>query len=125
MLKEEDLAAWFASLGITTPMSYDVLPDEAPTTVCAISVSGGLGLDLEETMDRPTFQLLTRGSNGMVARDTALALDEAFLNASPMTQIGGYTVAGKGRFGGPPGYVATDEMRRVLRSATYWLRIER
>lgn len=125
MLLEEDLAAWFASEGITTPISYDVLPDESPVRVCALSVSGGLGLTLEQALDKPTFQILTRGANGIDARDMALEFDEAWLNAEPGFYIGDSYVVDKGRFGGPPAYVATDERRRVLRAATYWCEIER
>jgi hypothetical protein len=128
MLKEEDLVAWFASQGITTPISYDVLPDEAPANVSAISISGGLGLSLEHHFDRPTFSVLTRAGGsqaGLTARNNAIAIDEAFLNAESNFQLGDYWVVGKGRFGGPPAYVATDEKNRVLRSATYWMQIER
>lgn len=128
MLKEEDIAAFFAAQGITTPFSYDKLPDESPANVSAISVSGGLGLEAEDTLDKPTFSILTRaggGQAGLTARDNALAIDQAWLDGPVNFQLGDYWVVGKGRFGGQPAYVATDERGRVLRSATYWVRIER
>jgi hypothetical protein len=125
MLLESDLAAWFATQGITTPFWYDAIGDLAPVNVSAISISGGLGLTLEHVFDRPTFNILTRGSDGGVAATNARAIDEAFLNGPVNFQLGDYWVVGKGRFGGPPAYVATDERNRVLRSATYWIEIER
>ncbi len=128
MLKEEDLAAWFASQGITTPMSYDKLPDESPANVSAISISGGVGLTVEQHFDRPTFSILTRAGGstaGLTARDNALAIDQAWLNAEPPFYIGAYWVTDKGRFSGPPAYVATDERNRVLRAATYYCEIAR
>src|SRR5215218_4880652 len=121
VLKEEDLAAWFASVGITTPISYDTLPDESPTNVHAVSVSGGLGLELEDTLEKPTFTVLTRGSSGGVARDLHAALDQAWIDADPDFLIGEFRVLGKGRVGGATqgSYVLNDENRRVVRSANY------
>jgi hypothetical protein len=125
MLKEEDLAAWFATQGITTPFWYDSISDLAPVNVAAISISGGLGLTLDDKFDRPTFNIMTRGSDGGVAVVNARAIDEAWLNGPVNFSLGGYWVVGKGRLGGPPAYVATDAKNRVLRSATYWVQIER
>lgn len=128
MLKEEDLVAYFVARGITTPFSYDKLPDESPANISAISISGGLGLAVEDTFDRPTFSILTRAGGsqaGLTARDNALAIDAAWLDGGVNFSLGGYWVVGKGRFGGPPAYVVDDERQRVLRSATYWVQIER
>jgi hypothetical protein len=125
VLEYAALAEWFADQGITTPFSYDSLPDETPTNAYAISITGGLGLTVEQAFDRPTFQILTRGSNGAVAFLNAMAVDDAILDAEPGFDIGDYRVIDKGRFGGPPAYVATDDRRRVLRAATYYLEIER
>jgi hypothetical protein len=125
VLKEEDLAAFFAARGISTPFSYDTLPDASPTRVHALGVTGGLGLAVEQFFDRPTFQVLTRGANGVDARDMALEVDAAWLDADPGFYIGDFWVTDKGRFGGPPSYVATDERNRVLRAATYYCEIER
>ena len=125
MLKEEALAAWFASAGIVVPFSYDALPDKEPNRAHAVSITGGLGLTVEQLFDRPTFSVLTRGANGRDARDMALAVDGAWLDADPGFYVGGFWVVDKGRFGGPPAYVATDDRGRVLRAATYWCEIER
>ncbi len=125
MLSYSALASWFSGKGISTPASYDTLPDETPNRAYAISITGGLGLTLEQAFDRPTFQILTRGVNGSDAFDLAMAIDEAWLDAEPGFDLGGYYVIDKGRFGGPPAYVATDDRRRVLRAATYYLEIAR
>ena len=124
-LKEEDLAAWLRSEGVKVAISYDSLPDREPHRAAAVSVSGGLGLTVEQAFDRPTVSVLTRGANGRDARDTALAIDAAILDADPGFRVGDSWVADKGRFGGPPSYVATDDRSRVLRSATYWFEVER
>ncbi len=125
MLEYAALAEWFADQGITTAFSYDTLPDETPNRAHAIAITGGLGLTLEQAFDRPTFQILTRGVNGSDAFDLAMAIDDAWLDAEPGFNIGDYYVIDKGRFGGPPAYVATDDRRRVLRAATYYLEIAR
>jgi hypothetical protein len=121
------LAAWFETeAGITTPFELDLLPDAGPTRCIAISVTGGLGFTGgEQTFDRPTFQLMTRGVNPTDARDLALELDRAFIDAEPGFYLGDFYCVDKGRFGGPPAYVATDDRRRVLRAATYYIEIER
>ena len=125
MFREEDFAAWCLSAGIATPVSYDELPDKEPHRAHAVSVTGGLGLTVEQSFDRPTFQMMSRGVNGKDARDMALAFDKAWLDADPGFYVGDFWVADKGRFGGPPAYVATDDRNRVLRAATYWCEIER
>jgi hypothetical protein len=125
VLEYAALAEWFADQGITTPFSYDTLPDASPINVHGISITGGLGLTLEQVFDRVTFQVLTRGNNGGTAFTNAMAIDSAWLDAEPGFNIGDYRVVDKGRFGGPPAYVATDDRSRVLRAATYYLEIER
>lgn len=125
MLLEENLAAWLASRDITVSVSFDSLPDREPNRAVALSVSGGLGLSVEQAFDRPTVSVLTRGANGKDARDLALQIDRAILDAEPGFLVGDSWVVDKGRFGGPPSYVATDDRRRVLRSATYYFEIER
>lgn len=123
--REEDFAAWLRSRGVAAPISYDSLPDKEPHRAIAISVSGGLGLSVEESFDRPTISVLVRGPSGKDARDAALAVDDAILDADPGFWIGSSWVARKGRFGGPPSYVATDDRGRVVRSCTYWFEISR
>jgi hypothetical protein len=125
VLEYAALAEFFADAGISTPFSYDTLPDETPHRAVAISITGGLGLTLEQAFDRPTFQILTRGVNGSDAFDLAMEIDDALLDAEPGFDLGGYRVIDKGRFGGPPAYVATDDRKRVLRAATYYMEIER
>lgn len=123
MLKTKDLRDWFVSAVSGIPGSMDTLP-ETPNTVFSVSISGGLGLETEGALDRPSFTVLTRAANGAAAEEWAYALDEAWLNAGDI-EIGDYVVRGTDRLGGPPSYVGTDDMRRVVRSATYWCRIER
>jgi hypothetical protein len=129
MLLEEDFKAWLTARGITAQISYDALPDESPHRAIAISVSGGLGLTVEQAFDRPNVSVLTRGVNGRDARDLAAAVDAAILDAETGFWLGtGETaawVADKGRFGGPPSYVATDDRNRVVRSATYFFEVSR
>ena len=124
MLKTKDLRDWLEAAVPGIPGSMDGLPED-PNLAFSVSISGGLGLELEDALDRPSFTILTRGQGGGVAEDYAYRLDEAWINADPDFQIGGYLVRGKGRTGGPPAYVATDDRRRVVRAATYWCRISR
>ena len=124
MLTYPALAAWAAAQGLTTPISYDTLPED-PTGCYAISITGGLGLTVEQAFDRPTFQVMTRAQNGLAAFELAMAFDDAWLDAEPGFDLGDYRVVDKGRFGGPPAYVATDDRRRILRAATYYCEISR
>jgi len=104
------------------------LPEGDPNRVFGVSVSGGLGTELDtDSLDKPTFTLTVRGTprNPADAEEWAYALDDAWLDAPSMFQIGDYWVKGKGRFGGPPTETRTDDKQRVERTATYWCRIER
>lgn len=123
MLKTKELRNWFVSQVSGIPGSMDGLPDD-PNRAFSVSISGGLGLETEGALDKPSFTLLTRGVNGADAEDYAYQLDQAWLNATEIT-IGGYVVKGTDRLSGPPSYVATDDFRRVVRAATYWCRIAR
>jgi hypothetical protein len=109
--------------------SRDNLPEGAPHRSFAVRFSGGLGTQLEDRLDRPTFALYVRGVNGGDAELWGAALDRAFIDAESMLQMGDYYIRGKGRFGGPPSYVGLDSSEiypgRVVRSATYWLRLVR
>ena len=135
MLKTSDLMTWFQGQGVDIAFSMDQLPSDdiaggPPKRVCAISISGGLGLEYQDALVKPTFQLLTRGVNGRDAETLAFALDTAWIDAEPSFYIGDSRVLGKGRLGGPPSFVAattSDDLYPglVIRAATYWCRIER
>lgn len=131
MFLEEDFIAWVAAQGITRPGYEDDLPDAPPQgqpgphRAYSVAISGGLGTELGDFLDRPTFTVLTRGVSRRDARDGALEIDGAWLDAEPMIFIGDYQLKGKGRFGGPPAFVAIDDDGHVLRAATYWCRIVR
>lgn len=124
-LKEEELVTWAQGEGITTPFSYDDLPDREPHRVYMIRMAGGLGLETESLLDRPTFQIMTRGVNGKDARDIALVFDELWLDQEEPFFIGSSKVVGVGRFGGPPTPIGIDDYKRAVRAATYWARISR
>ena len=127
MLLEEELAQWLRDRGITAPISYDYLPDAEPHTAVAISISGGLGMTLEQQLDRPTVSVLTRAPNGRAARDLGIQLDRAMLDPDPgfTLEPSGTRVSDKGRFGGPPSFVAIDDRSRVVRNAIYWMEVTR
>lgn len=130
MLLEEDLVAFFRLWGISAPFSYDGWPfDDArkapPVAGYQLTISGGMGLTMEDVFDRPTFQILTRAQSGIIARDMALALDRIWIDALAPFDLGEYRVTRKGRTGGPPTYLLTDDRDRVLRTCNYWLEIER
>ena len=107
----------------------DNLPEGKPNRAFAVRFSGGLGLEVEDAIDRPTFTLYVRGVDGGDAEAWAAALDRAWIDAPSMFLIGETPVRGKGRFGGPPSYIGPDTSEvypgRVVRAATYWLRIVR
>lgn len=129
MLVTEALRDWFTSKVPDIPGSLDDLPEGTPHRAFAVRISGGLGLEVEDLLDRPTFTLYVRGVNGGDAEEWANTLDRAWIGADPMFYIGDYRVLGKGRFGGPPSYIGEDASEiypgRVIRSATYWVRIVR
>ncbi len=129
MLETQALRDWFATEVPGISGSMDNLPEGTPHRAFAVRLSGGLGLEVEGALDRPTFTLYVRGVSGSDAEALGYALDQAWLDAPSMFYVGDYEVKGKGRFGGPPSYVGEDASEiypgRVVRVATYWCRIVR
>lgn len=128
MLKEDDLFAWFATQGITIPFSHDQVPATGPNRVHILSITGGLGETLEEEAEQPTFQVLTRGVNGGDAIELMTELDQAWMNANPGFDVGGYWLIRKGRLAGATQgrFVSRNPNNGyVFRSNTYWCEIER
>ena len=129
MSRTSDLRDWFETEVPGIPGSLDNLPEGAPHRAFAVRFAGGLGLEVEDAFDKPTFYLFVRGVNGEDAEEWAMALDRAWIDAPPINNIGEMQVHGKGRFGGAPTYVGPDASEvfpgRVVRSAIYWLRIVR
>lgn len=103
------------------------LPDREPNRVFAVTApTGGLGLELQATYDKPIFRLLVRGVSPADAEEWAYALDNAWIDAPNEFYIGDFRVVGNDRFGNsPPSEVGTDDFNRVIRAANYWCRIER
>lgn len=135
MLKTYDLKTWIESQSPPADgVSMDTPPEGQPNNVITVRLTGGLGLEFEDALDRPTFTVFFRGANGRIAENLAWWFDSLWINAAgsqPSFEIGGYRVLGAGRFGGPPSYVGTEDITttgsggRVTRSATYWCRIVR
>ena len=127
MLLEEDLAAWFLSEGITTPIWYDEFPDNAPHRCHVIAISGGLGTTLEDHAERPTITIQTRGVSPGDAKALHIQIDRAWMDAEPGFPVGDYYLIAKGRIGGATQgtYVRTDDQKRSIRAANYWAEIER
>lgn len=130
MLKTLDLATWITAQSPPNgaQVSMDSWPEDA-ANVIMVRLTGGLGLEGDgEYLDRPTFSVQFRAGGrtpGATAEEIAWWFDEVWINQDPMFEIGGYRVLGKGRVGGPPSYLFTDDFRRVYRGASYWARIER
>ena len=102
---------------------------ERIANVIMVRLTGGLGLEGgEEQLDRPTFSVQFRAGGstpGRTAEDFGWWFDSLWIDQSPAFAIGGYSVVGKGRLGGAPSYLFTDDSQRVYRGASYWARIER
>lgn len=123
MIALEDLKTWLLSQGITAPISFGQQPED-PTNVLTLIETGGLGTTLERFFDRPTFQVLTRGSSGQVARNLADQVDRLILDITPF-DLNGHRVIDAGRVGGGPSYLGIDDRRRTEYSASYWFEISR
>ena len=133
-LRTQDLIEWFTeearSTSVDISFSMNVLPEGQPNRSCAIRKSGGLGLELEGVLDKPTFELIVRGVNHRDAEALALALDGIWLDAPSTFYIGPTLVKGKERFGGEPTFFQEDPSeqfpeRMVYRCGPYWARIAR
>lgn len=129
MSRTSDLRDWFETQVPGSRGSLDNLPQGQPNRAFAVRFVGGLGLEVEDAIDKPTFYLFVRGVNGEDAEEFAMQLDQAWIDAPSMMLVGETQVKGKGRFGGPPSYVGPDASEefpgRVVRSAIYWYRIVR
>lgn len=130
MLLTADLMAWGVANGAPAPISMDTFPSDevnggAPHRVYVFRISGGLGTETEGALDAPTVTVLTRGVNGRDAETLAYQMDSMLLDGPSMFDVGDYPALGVYRFGGPPSYVSTDDRARVVRAATYGLRIGR
>ena len=131
-LRAQDLMEWFedqaASLSPAITFFLNELPRAEPNRACAVRRSGGLGLEIEDDFDRPSFRLLIRGVNMRDSEQLMLAIDDLFLSAPPNFHILDMWVAGKGRLA-DPSYVGPDPNElfpdRFIWSAAYWLRIAR
>jgi len=90
----EDLKAWLIAQGITTSISLGPTnqPTAEPHNCYTIWETGRIGLTTEDVFDLPTFQCLTRGANGLVARDLAEAFDNKMLGAQNITLGGKYAL---------------------------------
>lgn len=131
MLKIEALAVWLhaSPRSISTPIRLTVLP-ETPDAVIVLSDYGGYPLETEDVFDVPTFQVRCRGVSAYQARDIAHQVDAAIIGADVPFTLGtggnAKRVIDRGRVGGAPSYMATDETRgRTEYVANYWIRIER
>lgn len=130
MLKLEDFSAWLkiAPRNITAPIRLKTMP-ETPDVVAVLSATGGYSLEVEDSIDVPTFQVRARGLTAIQARDLAYQLDAAIIDAVPpfLLGVGGNQkrVIDRGRVGGPPADDETDERGRSEVVCNYWLRIER
>ena len=61
MLLEEDFKQWCADEGLSAPVWIDTDPPEGLNRCFRMSITGGLGLTTEYVLDRPTFEMRTRG----------------------------------------------------------------
>jgi hypothetical protein len=75
-------------------------------------------------LDRPTIQVLTRGSLGNVSFGLAKVIDDLMLDSNPQFTIGSKRVVDMGKISGPVN-LGTDGRNRTEFSANYWLEIER
>ncbi len=93
MLNLADFATWIATQGITTPISIGPTnqPIATPHNVYTIWETGRTGLYTEDAFDEPTFQCLTRGATGGVARNLAEVFDDLMLSSTSRN----FTLSGK------------------------------
>jgi hypothetical protein len=103
---------------------------ETPDALIVLGDYGGYPLETEDVFDVPTFQVRCRGVSAYQARDIAHQVDAAIIGADVPFTLGtggsAKRVIDRGRVGGAPSYLATDETKgRTEYVANYWLRIER
>lgn len=55
----------------------------------------------------------------------AMAVDDAWMDAEPGFDLGGFWVVDKGRFGGPPAWVGFQDNNKPVRAATYYAEVAR
>ncbi len=126
MLHLEDLKAWLqaAPRSVTTPIALgmDNQPED-PTNHYTLHETGRIGLSTEDVFDEPTFQCLTRGSSGVVARDLAEAFDNLMLS-SVLFDLNGKRVLEIRNLSGPVN-LGTDERNRTEFSANYRIKLAR
>ena len=125
-----DLAAfktWLQGQGISTPISFNTQPED-PTNHYTLIETGGFGTTTEDVLDRPSFQVLIRGSDGAVARGLAETFDELMLaTGSRNFSMGGRWVLKIARIGGGPSYLGLDnnERNRPEYTSNYYVELER
>lgn len=127
MLKTYSLKTWVQAQSPPegASVSMDNPPDGPPHNNITVRLSGGLGLETESALDRPTFLVMCRGASGRIAEDIGWWFDSLWLDIEEPFEMDGYRITGTGRLGGAPTYIGTDDFGRVTRGATYWCRIER
>jgi hypothetical protein len=137
VLKLEDLAGHLSGElasrygGDAPPPIYrGGVPDDVgryppPDALYALVGTTGLGLTVEESFDRPGFQVLTRAGGEIEARDLAHLMDSLIIDAPTPLEIGGYRVIDLTRFGGGPSSVGTDDKRRIYYSSNYTAEVQR
>ena len=119
--------AWLQDEGITTPISYDEQPED-PTNHYLLRATGGFGTTMEDAFDRPSFQVLIRGSSGEVAYTLAKTFDDLMLSDEARNfALGDAWVLKIARIGGGPTYLGLDnpERNRPEYSSNYFLEISR
>jgi hypothetical protein len=123
MINLPDLKLWLNLQGVSTHMSFGEQPED-PTNNYTFIETGRMRLTLERAFDVPTFQVLTRASDGETARNMAAALDDLILDTDRGFYLGDKWVIDMGNLSGPVS-LGKDERNRPEFSANYWIELSR
>jgi hypothetical protein len=125
------LVGRFTDLGVAavTFPEGDGLDQIDPREVWVSPVTGGLGLQVEGAITRPTAQIISRDEPEGAAEALAYAIDTAIIDAAWPLDIGPEErpvwIFDAGRVGGDPGYIAINTRGWVTFSCNYWFTEER
>ena len=131
MINLADFKAWLVAEGITTPIAIGPMNQpETPHNVYAIWETGRIGLTTEDVFDQPTFQCLTRGASGKIARDLAEAFDNKMLSSRNFDLNGKFVlqirnISGPFNLGEDNYGDASGQQARTEFTANYYLVIAR